>query len=303
LGLSFGVETFESGASVHHMLKALDLLSAMVLYTVETALTEEGVATGDMADGVRLCRRFQQASSLLTLASAKGYTQAVSDGLRDRYRHLRHDLRNPLGTIKSVLALMDDESMPVDARSHPRFRAMATRNARSLEEMIAARLSDAAALLPALSFQSVSLRTIACTVRRDLRAEWERRDVSISIASAPPRIRIDAVALELLLRAVLLAAVQEAEEGDKLIVDFTGPVSDRATLRLTRDPSRSPMLTPTVREQLMVLAKQVGGRLEILGDRIAISVPTRRNDTGDDSRVAPDLTVESAGIDGPPADL
>jgi hypothetical protein len=68
LGFAFGVEALEVGGSLHHTLKGLDLLLAMVLYAVETIATEE--SGGTVADGIRLSRRLQQASSLLTLAAA-----------------------------------------------------------------------------------------------------------------------------------------------------------------------------------------------------------------------------------------
>jgi signal transduction histidine kinase len=275
LGLAFGVDAFEAGASLHHTLKALDLLSAMTMYAVENVVAAEADGAGSVSDGVRLCRRLQATTSLITLAATKGYTQAVSDGLRDRFRLLRHDLRNPLGTIKSVLALMDDESVPAEARAHPRFRAMAERNARSLDELIVDRLSDAAALLPALSHQRVSLRVIACSVRRDLRGEAEARDATVLVADARVRVCVDAVSLELLLHTLLLAALQEAAEGDELIIDFGEPTVDRATLLLSRAPARAPVTDPASAERLVSLAARMGAKLT-LGEVIVVSVPIRR---------------------------
>jgi signal transduction histidine kinase len=291
LGLTYGADAFEEGSSLHHMLKGLDLLGAMTLYAVETAVSSEMAAAGGVADGVRLCRRLQQAMSLLTLASTKGYTQAVNDRLRDQFRHLRHDLRNPLGTIKSVLALMDDETMPADARTHPRFRAMAARNARSLEELIGARLSDASVLLPALTHQSVSLRTIACGVRRDLRAEWASRAITVSIANARARVRVDAVSLELLLHAILLAALQEVTEGDELLIDFPQTVADRVDLVLTCEPARPPITDAGARARLAALAARMGARLE-LHDQVVLSITTRRSESLDPA-VAGDTEVEA----------
>ena len=156
LGLAVGADAFALGGSMHHALKGLDLLLAMTLYAMETAVTGEFEASA--ADGVKLSRRLQQSSSLLTLAASKGYTQAMTDAMRDRFRHLRHDLRNPLGTIKSVLSMMDDETMPAEARTDPRFRAMAKRNARSLGDLIADRLSENAPLpaVAAVSHQRAS---------------------------------------------------------------------------------------------------------------------------------------------------
>lgn len=274
LGLSFGAEAFERGASLHHTVKGLDLLSAMVLFAVERAVAEE--VQGSVADGVRLGRRLQTSASLLTLAATKGYTQAVSDSLRDRFRHLRHDLRNPLGNIKSVLSLMDDETLPADARTSPRFRAMAQRNARSLDDMIMARLSDAAALLPALAHQLVSLRTVACAVRRDLRAEAESRDVTIGVSEEVVRARVDAVGLELLLRELLQAALDEARAGDELVVEFPAPTEARAEVRITVDPPRPPVTAAATIDALSQLARRMGASL-VTGGEIVISQPVLRD--------------------------
>jgi signal transduction histidine kinase len=274
LGLAFGTDAFELGSSLHHALKGLDLLSAMILYAVETSLA--GAVDGTMADGVRVSRRLQQATSLLTLAATKGYTEAMSDTMRDRFRHLRHDLRNPLGTIKSVLAMMDDETMPADARAHPRFRAMAKRNARTLGELIADRLSDAEATVPTLAHQSVSLRAIACGVRRDLRAYAEARAATIVVGNARARVLVDAIGLELLLHELLLAALQETTSGDELHLEF-GEIHDhRAVVLLHRVPARPPVSDSTVFERCVGLAEQMHATVEIEGAAIRLLFPVRQ---------------------------
>lgn len=301
LGLNFGVEAFDAGNSLHHTLKGLDLLSAMTMYAVESAVAHEAGA-GDIADGVRLCRRLQQATSLITLAATKGYTQAVSDGLRDRFRHLRHDLRNPLGTIKSVLALMDDETVPADARAHPRFRAMAERNARSLDELIVDRLSDAAALLPAHSHQRVSLRVIGCGVRRDLRAEAEARDTSILVSDARVRVCVDAMSLELMLHTLLLAALQESVEGDELGIDFGVPSADRATVLIVRTPARAVVEDPAARLRLSALAGRMGGKLTH-GDALVLSIPIRREEEEPEEAAATPPDIPATIGNEPQADI
>jgi signal transduction histidine kinase len=197
---------------------------------------------------------------------------AYSEALRERFRHLRHDLRNPLGTIKSVLALMDDDSVPLEARVNPSFRAMATRNARSLEELIAARLGDVAALLPSVAGQEVSIRTVACTVRRELRAEAERRGVTISVEEEGPHGRLDASGLELLLREVLQATIQECEPGEQLHIDFDRTAA-QATLMISRESGRLP-LRDDVFDRLRVLAKQIGAVVSA-GERTLVSIPFR----------------------------
>jgi signal transduction histidine kinase len=273
VGLEFGSDAFARGSSLHHTMKALDLLTAMTLYAVETAI-DDGEARESMsaAQGVRLARRLQQRAALLSLAVTRGYMQAYSETLRERFRHLRHDLRNPLGTIKSVLALMDDESVPPDARSDPRFQAMAKRNARSLEELIADRLSDAAALLPMVANQDVSLRSVACAVRRELRSEMERRGVTMLVGTSAPYGQVDTPGLELLLRGVLQAILQECVEGDQLHLAFGGPVEGRGTVSISCETGREPIRDKSMLERLTSLSQRIGASIST-GEQISISVP------------------------------
>lgn len=269
LGLDYGAEAFDAGASLNQALRGLDLLTAMVLYEIECAAEDEADVTA--ADGVRLVRRFQQGAGLLTTAAAEGYMQGVSDAMRDRFKHLRHDLRNPLGTIKSVLALMDDESVPADARSNPRFRAMASRNARSLEEMIVARLADAAAMHPALGRQLVSPRRLACAVRRDLRAEAAARDISIAVGAMGERVCLDAAALQLLIHAALLAAFQEAPRGAELRLEFGEVVNRRFAVSLASDAPGGPVASEAARQRLRELAGRMQASIEF-GAALTVSM-------------------------------
>lgn len=271
-GLSFGAEAFERGGSLHYALKSLDLLSAMLLYAVETELRG---GTGDAGDGVRMSRRLQQATSHLTLSAAKGYTQAMGDSMRDRFRHLRHDLRNPLGTIKSVLAMMDDETMPAEARAHPRFRAMAKRNARVLGELIADRLSDTAAILPALTLQSVSLRTVACGVRRALRADAEARGAAVIVGYGREPVVVDAIAMELMLHEVLRAALQEASTGDELQVGFGTLHEGKTSVTVACSPPRPPVSDPGALDRLAGLARRMGGDLDRQDVTLTLALPAR----------------------------
>lgn len=279
LGLDYGAEAFEAGASLNQALKSLELLTAMVLFEMECATEQEAGASA--ADGVRLARRFQQGAGLLTAAAAEGYMQGVSDGMRDRFRHLRHDLRNPLGTIKSVLALMDDESVPADARTNPRFRAMASRNARSLEEMIGARLADAAAMHPAMGRQLVSPRRLACAVRRDLRAEAGVRDVAIVVGPMGGRVCLDSAALQLLMHAVLLAAFQEAPRGSELRLEFGEVTNRRFSVRLVSEASASLIASEAAQQRLRDLAGRMQASVDF-DNGVTISMLVK-----DDERMVP----------------
>jgi signal transduction histidine kinase len=290
--IRFGRAAFEHGVSVHQMMKALDLLVAMTLFAMESALAQPGDGPVTTAsDGVRLARRLHGRNALLTLAATRGYMHAYAEALRDRFRHLRHDLRTPLGTIKSVLALMDDESVPLEARADPSFRAMATRNAKSLDELIGMRLADATVLLPATG-QDVSVHAIVCAVRRELRAECERHGVVISVDEEGPHGRMDATGLELLLREVLESALQECEAGERLHI-----VLDRspghAIVAIRREENRSVLRRPHVLDRLSGLAGQIGAKITA-GDRLSIAIPLRPSDvpTADRARVAPQNAEE-----------
>ena len=283
LGFAFGVDAFEAGGSLHHALKAIDLLLAMVLYAAETSLGED---SGPLADGIRMSRRLQQASSLLTLAAAKGYTEAMSEAMRDRFRHLRHDLRNPLGTIKSVLAIMDDETMPAEERAHPRFRAMATRNARTLGDLIAERLSDTEALEPTLPHQTVSLRAIACGVRRDLRAHAEARAVTVVVGSTRAHVLVDAIGLELLLHELLSAALQETAAGAELHVEFGDVHESRASVSLRGASAHPPVSDAKTLERLTALVGQLRGQLDVDGGVIRLRFPVRQAETDEQASMA-----------------
>jgi signal transduction histidine kinase len=274
LGLGFGTSALSRGRSLPHTLKAVDLLTAMMLYSVETSLAEWPDAPAEA--GVRLSRRLQQVTSLLNVAVAKGYTQAMGDVMRGRFRHLRHDLRNPLGTIKSVLAMMDDETMPAEARANPRFRAMAKRNARSLSELIANRLRDGEALVPGLIEQTVPLRAVASAVRRDLRTEADAKAVRVTIGRSPrASVAIDAVGLELVLREAVLAAIREASRGDEFTIDFSEVVDERITVLLTMSPQRQAISNPDALHRVVTVTKWMQGELTLESHGIAVRIPAR----------------------------
>jgi signal transduction histidine kinase len=147
-GAAMGVEAHRRNASLHLMLKEVDLLTALMLRAAE-GVAAEYPANAVGREGLAVARRIASATSQLRLAAATGYAQAIEDELRDRYRAIRHDLRNPLGTIKSAVALLTDESVPAEMRESRRVRALVVRSTSSLDQMIGDALSDDAARLRA----------------------------------------------------------------------------------------------------------------------------------------------------------
>jgi hypothetical protein len=138
---------------------------------------------------------------------------------------------------------------------------MAKRNARSLGELIGERLSDAEAVPRAHTFQLVSLRTITCTVRRELRAEATARNTTVLVAGSKTRLQVDAIGLELVLHELLLVALRESVAGDELSITFGEASGDRATIYLQRVPPRPAISQGEGLERLNVLAGQMGARL------------------------------------------
>jgi signal transduction histidine kinase len=273
-GVRFGSGAFEARVSLHHTVKALDLLVAMVLYATEEIVRGHTSVSASAADAIRVTRDLQRGASLLVLSAMRGYTQAYGDDLKDRFRHLRHDLRNPLGTIKSVLALMDDESVPMEARVNPSFRAMAARNARSLEEMITDRLADTAVPLPVAMDQDVSVRAVATAVRRDLRWDAQRRGVEVIVEGDDVRGRLDASGLELLLRSALLVVLEGASRGERIAVRLRQDANDRVAVHVCRASGGPTPPEASAMERLTTLARPIGATAT-MADGVTLMLPVR----------------------------
>jgi signal transduction histidine kinase len=271
-GVQFGVEAFAHGASLHHTVKAVNALCAMVMEALERAVTDGEASAGKASGGVWLAQQLHERAGLLSLAAIRGHTQAQGDALRDRFRHLRHDLRNPLGTIKSVLALMDDESVPAEARANANFRAMAKRNARSLEEMIADRLGDTAVPSAATVDRDVAVQEVAESVRRELGSEARRHGVTVVIEATEVRGRFDVSGLELLLQAVLEAALQESRAGERLELAFNETGEERVAIYVSHASRRPPIARRDVLDRLASLARKIGASASF-ADPIVISLP------------------------------
>ena len=271
VGLAFGTAAFGAGAMLHHLLRALDLLDAMCLYMIEEAAADD--ATLDATDGVRLCRRFQRATGTVALAAARGYAQAAGGAMQERFRRLRHDMRNPLSTIRSALELMADETVPEDARRSPRFRAMIERNATALDRMIVTRLGDAEGRSPAGTYQDIAPRAVACAVRRDLRADAESRDVTLVVGTGGDAVRMDAAGLELLLHDALLAALHEAKRGDVLRVEFPEAGESRVAIAVTTETGQPPIASAVARERLVALATALGAWLGVEREGVTLTFP------------------------------
>jgi len=231
LGWIAGRAAFAGGLSVQHVVRDADLLLAVVLADVERALEDLPDAAGTTAaQGFTVARRLHRAAGRYGQAAVGGFVHALLAELRERYRLLRHDLRNPLGTIRSALSLMEDETVPAETRHGPGIRAMVARNAGSLDHLIALGLDDAAATALFAPAQDIGLRDVAIAARREVReaARLTGCDVVIDLPEGGAS-RVDGAALELTLTAVLLAALARAAPGATLhiaLVEGSGVADD-----------------------------------------------------------------------------
>jgi hypothetical protein len=143
-GLSLGTSAFAQGVALSQLLRAVQRLTARCLDVVEDVVTGGGERFAP-GEAMRVCRDLQEAGEIVALDVARGFAEAGDRALRERFRRLRHDLRNPVATIRSVLSLMADETVPEEARRSPRFPAMIERNVATLDAAIVERLSDSEA--------------------------------------------------------------------------------------------------------------------------------------------------------------
>ena len=271
-GWALGAEEFRLGASLPALLKQLDLMEAMTLYAAETAAAADDTATA--ADGIAIARRLQRARSLLSLAMLKGFVEEYLDGVRSRYRTLRHDIRNPLGTIKTAVSLMEDETIPADMRANPRFRAMVTRNATSIDAMIGQRLGDGAAREEAFAWHAVPLADVVRTVRRDLREDAAEAHCSVTVDEPLPTVRTDALGAELLLRMVVGAVLRAAAPHTDVGVSFVRQEEGAVVLGVRHEPGCDHVADREAGLALAErLARRMGGRVW-QDDLTYIALPT-----------------------------
>ena len=264
-----GSVAHHAGVTLHYMLKEVDLLMAMVLYAGERGI--EGVE-GTPVEGIRVARRLHEAGSLLRLTAAKGFTHSYLAALRDRYQTLRHDLRNPLGTIKSAISMMDDLTVPTELRMDPRFRVMVTRNATSLDGMIGAGLSDDAAHELAFSRQRISLYDIAIAVRRDLRQRSADVTCSIEVSDKLPMISADPMGFELMLKSVLVTLLGQLPPGSAIRIEEAETKDRSAIVRVLYERSDGVLEAPGTLVLASELSEQTGVRVWAAGP-VFLEVP------------------------------
>jgi signal transduction histidine kinase len=229
LGWAAGTLAHAAGWSMHHLLRDGELLVAVVLTAAEQAAADH-VGAASAAEALVLARRIHRVGALYQQAGATGFMHAYLEAMRLRYRTLRHDLRNPLGTIRSALSLMEDDMVPLEARSGPRVRAMLGRNAGSLDELIGSALGDASIRPMVFARQPLPLREVALAVRRAVREAMRLSGCEIVVDDPLPTAHVNGATLELALSAVVLAALRHARPGTRLRIGRASIADDDAVV-------------------------------------------------------------------------
>jgi signal transduction histidine kinase len=271
-GWTVGAEEFRLGASLHALLKQLDLLEAMILYVLEGAASSPAGEGMMSSDGIATARRIQRARSLLSLAAVKGFTEAYLDEVRARHRMLRHDLRNPLGTIRTAVSLMEDESIPADMRANPRFRTMVKRNASTIDSMIGIRLSDDTTHDEVFAWHDVSLADVARAVRRDLREDATEAGCEIVVDGSLPTLRMDAMGVELVLRAIVSAVLRGAEPQTSITIGPAKIAGSSVAVAVRADTPVHTIVHASQLELAEQIAKRIAGRVWI-EDEVYLELP------------------------------
>ncbi|WP_284349014.1 hypothetical protein [Roseisolibacter agri] len=252
LGWSSGVAAHGAGLAIPHVQRDADLLLAVLLAEAERVVADAPAdVAATPAAALALARRLQRLAAGHAQAAVAGFLHAQRESLRTRWRTLRHDLRNPIGTIQSALALMDDEALPVESRQHPRMRAMVARNAGTLAQLITDGLDDRAAASVLAAQQAVSLRALADAARREVRDAARDAGCEVDVAHVPdePPTTVEPATIELALTVLMLAGLAQARRGDVLRVDRPSPAAGRASsgapvLRIARLPADAPESAP-----------------------------------------------------------
>ncbi|HEY0969626.1 MAG TPA: histidine kinase dimerization/phospho-acceptor domain-containing protein [Gemmatimonadales bacterium] len=242
-GWELGATAQEAGYPTDALLTEVELLNAILLYAAERHVdaldTPREVTTTPPTETLAVVRRMQEAASLLSLSATRGHAHGQQAGFRSHLRSLRHDLRNPIGTIQNAAALMRDESLPVEQRSNPRYADMVVRNAQSLEDLITRELSEGASSPVA---PPVLLRDLALAVRRSVRAEAEHAECRVEVDDLEVEARVPVGGLELTLRSLLSATIAALPLG--AVVHLTGAPSPDARQLRVAIVTQPPLATP-----------------------------------------------------------
>ncbi|MFO7768058.1 MAG: ATP-binding protein [bacterium] len=213
-----------------------------------------GAITGVLADlEHRQHRRYQEAAAELEQAYAQLQDSMEQIRRADRLSAagqlaagMAHEIRNPLGSIKSAVDLLLDD-IPDDLPSQE-FADIISKETRRLQHLLDDFLSFARPSPP--SFGPVDLRRFIPQVLRLLNKEAERNkaDLSYELPAAIEPVQADEAQLSQVLVNLVLNAIQAQEEGGRVEIEVEeDPGEERVRIHVKDD---GPGIASSVKEKL-----------------------------------------------------
>lgn len=258
-GWAIGARAFSETAAPRGLMARLGALEDRAL---ELALERTGegdaVARSAALDAVR---RIRAAAALLHDAAAQAFSRAALQALEADARAVRHELKNPIGTIRNALCLLrESPDAPLLAEgpsaSPDRLHAIALRGTGALEVLVRDRLTAATSVDLFLGRGS----PLAELVARAVRGLGDRAAASgvvlvVGESGHEGTVRTRALGLDLVIRSALVAAVRSAALDTRVIVDLAGR-DERCWIRVR--PERPDTSRPGILDGARELAALAG---------------------------------------------
>jgi len=207
-------------ASVHQLLAEYRLLGGILSSFVHEEIERLGVSP-TASEAVDVVRRLNDGLWILTQTTVDTfvaeYTETIASHagrLEGFNRMVRHELRQPLGTLVYALPLLRAETARGNVERQDHFLAVMDRNIRRLMQLmeqleVLSRLQTSPPDTPAV--QDTDVTTVAREVARQLREMADARGVEIRVGNDLPSIVIDTARLELILVNLVSNAIKYSD--------------------------------------------------------------------------------------------
>jgi signal transduction histidine kinase len=216
-----GVLRHRQGASAHQLLREYDLLRN-ILHTFVLEETERLGLLPSASEVIRLIKRIDHATNILTTVTVDTFIQTYSDTIDDQTRRLEsfnrmvsHELRQPLGVLHMAVRVLRIADSAADHEQHDKALTAIERNLVKLTELVETitRVSQTRRIDSPSEpgTQGVNLSTIAADIARQLRQMADAHQVDIRVSPHLPSVIIDVGQLELMLTNLLSNAIKYSD--------------------------------------------------------------------------------------------
>lgn len=275
-GWQMGATAFAEHASLQELVARLAALQHRAL-----ALDLERAGAGDAIErraALAAASRVCDAAALLQGAAVQAFSLAALRALEGRAREVRHEMKNPIGTIRNALTMLtEDSAAPAggdrsgDSRQ---LHAIALRGTTLLETLVRDRLGGANAA-EALLGGAVPADDVVGRVLRALAARASASGVQLSAGKTAPAasVRPGHPGLELVLRSLVVAAARSAVAGESVRVDIDAVPGARIRFVVRADQLSRPVpdLSDAARELAALAGIALSGRLDADGACVEVA--------------------------------